>query len=101
VKLLDVVTEGIFARLTLINSASPSWGDSVPYAWLSIESAAFNRDLELAMIDVGRLHAVVFPCRRVLGGPGQRSHRSRVNIHPTHWREWDRSGVTGPRLRSI
>jgi hypothetical protein len=62
--------------------------------WLKIDSAPFDRDLEVAVIDYDGPHLVVFPCRRVLGGWVKAATRARVNIHPTHWREWDTANLT-------
>lgn len=56
--------------------------------WLSISSAPFDRDLELAVIDGGGVHALVFPCRRVLGGWLNAEITERIDVRPTHWREW-------------
>jgi hypothetical protein len=36
--------------------------------WHLISTAPFDRDLELAFIDANGIHAIAFPCRRVLGG---------------------------------
>jgi hypothetical protein len=36
--------------------------------WKPISTAPFDRDLELAVIDTDGPHALVFPCRRTLGG---------------------------------
>jgi hypothetical protein len=60
--------------------------------WLSIETAPFNRDLELAVIDDEGPHAVVFPCRRILGGWVKATTGAPINVHPTHWREWNNKG---------
>ena len=58
--------------------------------WLSINTAPFDRDLEVAVIDFDGVHPVVFPCRRVLGGWVNAATGTLVRmIHPTHWREWD------------
>ena len=36
--------------------------------WQRISTAPFDRDLELAVFDTaGQVHALVFPCRRILG----------------------------------
>ena len=36
--------------------------------WDPISTAPFDRDLELAVFDTaGQVHALVFPCRRILG----------------------------------
>ena len=57
--------------------------------WFSIETAPFDRDLELAVVKYDGTHSVVFPCRRILGGWVNATTRAPVNIHPTHWRERD------------
>jgi hypothetical protein len=57
--------------------------------WLSIDTTPFNRDLELAVLDDDGSHAVVFPCRRILGGWVKAATGGPVNVHPTHWREWN------------
>jgi hypothetical protein len=59
--------------------------------WQTIATAPFDRDLELAVIDAEGQHALVFPCRRVLRGWVKAKSHSPVNVHPTHWREWDDS----------
>jgi hypothetical protein len=56
--------------------------------WLKIESAPFNRDLEVAVMEADGPHAVAFPCRRVLGGWVKATTLRPVKINPTHWREW-------------
>ncbi|PDT75010.1 hypothetical protein CO675_22210 [Bradyrhizobium sp. C9] len=59
--------------------------------WMSIESAPFEQDLELAVIEADEdIHAVVFPCRRVVGGWTKTATGSRVELHPTHWRYWEK-----------
>jgi hypothetical protein len=35
--------------------------------WHTIATAPFDRDLELAVIGYDGTHALVFPCRRILG----------------------------------
>jgi len=56
--------------------------------WESISSAPFNCDLELAVIDNDGPHALVFPCRRILGGWMNALTKERIEVHPTHWRQW-------------
>jgi hypothetical protein len=56
--------------------------------WQPISSAPFDRDLELAVIAGDGPHALVFPCRRVFGGWVNAGTRERIDVHPTHWREW-------------
>jgi hypothetical protein len=56
--------------------------------WFKIESVPFERDIEVAVIDFDGPHAVVFPCRRVVGGWVNAATLRPVEINPTHWREW-------------
>ncbi len=56
--------------------------------WQPASTAPFDRDLELAVIDVLEIHALVFPCRRVVGGWIKAATKQRIAIDPTHWREW-------------
>lgn len=56
--------------------------------WQSIATAPFDRDLELAVINTSGVHALVFPCRRVLRGWVKSQTAASVHVHPTHWREW-------------
>ena len=40
--------------------------------WQPISTAPFDRDLELAVFDTaGQVHALMFPCRRILGALDQ------------------------------
>jgi len=59
--------------------------------WLSISTAPFDRDLELAVIDREGPHTLVFACRRILGGWINAETKRPVDIRPTHWREWEKS----------
>jgi hypothetical protein len=38
------------------------------FMWHPISTAPFDGDLELAVIDANGVHALAFPCHRVLGG---------------------------------
>ena len=57
--------------------------------WRPISTAPFDCDLELAVIDSGGPHALVFPCRRILGGWIDAITKGRIEVQPTHWREWN------------
>lgn len=59
--------------------------------WQTVVSAPFDRDLELAVIDCGEAHALVFPCRRILNGWINAETKVRLDLYPTHWREWNKS----------
>jgi hypothetical protein len=53
-----------------------------------ISIAPFDRDLELAVIDRDGPHALVFPCRRILGGWIKVESKEQIDVRPPHWREW-------------
>jgi len=56
--------------------------------WQFISTAPFDLDLELAVIDQDGPHALVFPCRRVADGWISAETKRRIDVRPTHWREW-------------
>lgn len=57
--------------------------------WQTITSAPFDCVLELAVIDADGPHALVFPCRRILNGWMNAETRERLDVRPTHWRQWE------------
>ena len=57
------------------------------------DTAPFDRDLALAVIDNGVRHLIAFPCRRVTDN-GWLDVETNKRVHylrPTHWREWSLS----------
>ena len=56
--------------------------------WQPVASAPFDRDLELAVMDNVDVHTLVFPCRRLRNHWIHAVTNARVDVHPTHWREW-------------
>ncbi|WP_291843484.1 hypothetical protein [Maricaulis sp.] len=60
--------------------------------WREIGTAPEDRDIELAVIDEGEAHPLVFPCRRGSVGWHDASTGQRVDVDPTHWREWSSEG---------
>lgn len=56
--------------------------------WQRIAIAPFDRDLEVAVIAGPPPHAVAFRCRRILHGWIDAETRERIDVCPTHWREW-------------
>jgi hypothetical protein len=56
--------------------------------WERISTAPFDRDLEIAVIDEDGPHVLVFACRRIFDGWIKAGTKERVDVHPTHWREW-------------
>jgi hypothetical protein len=56
--------------------------------WQTISTAPFDRELEVAVLDIAGTHALVFPCRRVLRGWVNSTTNESVEVYPTHWRDW-------------
>ena len=56
--------------------------------WQHVSTAPFDRDLELAVIDNDGQHVLVFPCRRISNGWIKVDTKERLDVRPTHWREW-------------
>jgi hypothetical protein len=56
--------------------------------WQPISLAPFDPELELAVINSQGTHALVFPCRRIVGGWLKSETGERIEVHPTHWRGW-------------
>jgi hypothetical protein len=67
-------------RMSTINDVSEDWE--------RIATAPFDRDLELAILDFDGTHALVFPCCRVVGGWIDAGSKKRIELSPTHWRDW-------------
>ena len=68
---------------------SPAPGAGQGYGmWQQIATAPFDADIELAVMDSDGAHALVFPCRRILGGWMNAETKERLEVHPTHWRGW-------------
>jgi hypothetical protein len=66
----------------------PAMQSGVKMEWQPIKIAPFDRELELAVMEAGEVHALVFPCRRVVGGWSNSGTNERLQVHPTHWRPW-------------
>ena len=62
--------------------------NSISWNGNPISTAPFDRDLELAVLDRDGVHALVFPCRRILGSWINAETKQRIDVWPTHWREW-------------
>jgi hypothetical protein len=57
--------------------------------WKLIDTAPFDRDLELAVIDSTGTRVVAFPCRRLTNGwIDVETNKGVYCIRPTHWRDW-------------
>jgi hypothetical protein len=62
--------------------------------WQPITTAPYEADLELAVLDKEGTHKLVFPCHRVPGGWVKAGTSEWVEVHPTHWREWEGGSST-------
>ena len=58
--------------------------------WKQIDTAPFERDLELAVIDSGGTRFIAFPCRRLTddGWLDVETNKRVYYIRPTHSRDW-------------
>lgn len=62
------------------------------HIWQPIFTAPYDRDLELAVINREGTHALVFPCRRIPSGWARANTSEKIEVSPTHWRDW--TGIT-------
>ena len=56
--------------------------------WRPASTAPFDSDLELAVLDWEGSHALIFPCRRIIGGWLDAETKEQIDVEPTHWRSW-------------
>jgi hypothetical protein len=64
--------------------------------WQTISTAPYDRDLELAVIDHDGEHVLVFACRRTGADTWLDTLTGRrIDIQPTHWRDWSENNPTG------
>jgi hypothetical protein len=56
--------------------------------WRPVSTAPFDRDLELAVLDLKGTHMLVFPCRRIVSGWADAETKEQIDVEPTHWRPW-------------
>ena len=62
--------------------------NNINMEWTPISTAPFDRDLEIAVINYDGTHILAFPVRRILGSWINAETKGRIEVHPTHWREW-------------
>jgi hypothetical protein len=62
--------------------------------WQPISTAPFNRDLELAVLEGTDVHALVVCCRRGSYGWVDAATGKRIEVDPTHWREWQQPSLS-------
>jgi hypothetical protein len=76
------------ATLSKVKQGAGSLAGIRNMTWLKIETAPFERDVEVAVIDFDGAHPVAFPCRRTVHGWTKATTGTHVEIRPTHWRHW-------------
>ncbi len=61
---------------------------ALPDKWLPISIAPSGTDLEVAVMENGSVHALVFPVHK--SGPDwiDAATKELVDVQPTHWRKW-------------
>jgi hypothetical protein len=57
--------------------------------WQPIDTAPFDRDLELAVLERDEACALIFRSRRTLDGWINAETKQRIEVQPTHWRVWE------------
>lgn len=63
----------------------------MPFMWHSVQKLTEvpeGRDLRLAVIEHGIVHALVFPCRRTGNYFVDAKTNRVVELNPTHWQDW-------------
>ena len=68
--------------------------DMTEKAWKPISDAPFGRDLEVAVVEGVDTHVLIICCRRVGDGWINAATGRRIDVNPTHWREWQKDSGT-------
>jgi hypothetical protein len=70
-------------------SGSHGWHPGMWHQVTSPNDVPNDRDVRLAVIDArGKVHTLVFPCRRVGDSWIDTKLQRKVEVHPTHWQVW-------------
>ena len=78
-----------FLWLSQMTKLVSLWVDEFIMDWKPIDTAPFDRDVELAVINVDGKHALTFPCQRTIGGwVNAETKKQLYFVLPTHWRVW-------------
>ena len=56
--------------------------------WQPITTVPLDRVVEVAVLDADGEHVLAFPCRRAPHGWIDAATQRRLDVRPTHWREW-------------
>jgi len=68
-----------------LRSVVPTMADQI---WQPIQTAPFDQDLELAVIEGSEAHRLAVRAQRTARGWISVATGKRIEIDPTHWREW-------------
>jgi hypothetical protein len=79
------------SRLRSINAASSirALNNNMWHPINSLADIPTGRELRLAVLDGDKVHALVFACRRDGDRWIDASTGRMIEVHPTHWQEWD------------
>jgi hypothetical protein len=61
---------------------------NLAYKWLPVSFTPPNADLEVSVLDGCELRALLFPVRKSETEWVDISTNKRIDIVPTHWRQW-------------
>jgi hypothetical protein len=64
---------------------------TLPDKWFLVSIAPRDVDLELCVMELGVVHALIFPARRDGAGWVDAESKKHLDIAPTHWRKWSHS----------
>lgn len=67
--------------------------------WQPVASAPFDRHIEIAVINSAIPHTLAFPCRRILRGWLNAETGEKLEVHPTHWRDWITSHLPSAQIQ--
>jgi len=76
-------------RCVLPNSQPiPSAIATAVYGLFSIVWRTMSSNDDAVVVDKDEAHALVFVCRQIPGGWINAESKKRIDVRPTHWREW-------------
>ena len=84
-------------RILIYLNAAAALSRQPDSMWQPITTAPVDRDIELAVLDQDGPHALIFPCRRVAAGWMNSQSGERLDVRPTHWREWSTGRASSVR----
>ena len=57
-------------------------------SWQPIQTAPFDQDLELAVVEGSEAHRLAVRTRRTAHGWISAATGRQIDVNPTHWRHW-------------